>query len=135
MSTEEELKWMTKRYSWRYIPFRYQAMVATIVSALLYFNIFNLLFSPTLDSGFCGTLLRPGMDEDFLHDDAWVGWFWDSGVTLFGQNSDLSCPRTFVGLWWEFFGTFAGLAICGLVMRRAIRREEGIPSKGWNEWK
>ena len=110
-------------------------MVATVVSALLYFNLFNLLFSPTLDSGFCGTLLRPGMDEDFLHDDAWVGWFWDSGVTLFGQNSDLSCPRTFVGLWWEFFGTFAGLAICGLVMRRAIRREEGIPSKGWNEWK
>lgn len=124
MTTEEELKWMTKRYSWRYIPFRYQAMVATIVSGFLYYNLFDLVIAPKTDSGYCGSLLRPGFDDDFLHDDAWVGWIWDSGVTLFGQNSDLSCPRTFVGLWWEFIGTFVGLAICGLVLRRAIKREE-----------
>lgn len=133
MSTEEELKWMTKKYSWRYIPFRYQAIVASIVSAFLYYNVYDLLFSPVTDSGYCGSLLRPGFDEDFLHDDSWVGWFWDSGVTLFNQNSDLSCPRTFVGLWWEFFACFAALAVCGLVLRRAIRRDEGIASKnGWS---
>jgi hypothetical protein len=124
MSVEQELKWMNKRFSWRYIPLRYQALVATIVSGLLYFNLFNLLFSPILNSGYCGTLLRPGMDSDFLHDDPWVGWFWNSGVTLFEPNSDLTCSRTFVGLWWEFFGTFAGLAVCGGVLRRAIKRGE-----------
>jgi hypothetical protein len=54
-----------------------------------------------------------------------VGWIWDSGVSLFQLNEDLVCPRAMQGMWWEFFGSFAALAICGLVMRRAIRRGEG----------
>jgi len=44
MSTEEELKWMSKRYTWRFVPFIYQATVAIIVSDLLYYNLFGLLF-------------------------------------------------------------------------------------------
>ena len=85
MSTEEELKWMTKKYSWRYIPFRYQAMVAIIVSAFLYYNLFE--------------------------------WF------LNFIESFLNLSRT-QERWLEFFGSFAALAICGLVMRRAIKRDD-----------
>jgi hypothetical protein len=129
MSTEEELKWMTKRYSWRYIPFRYQAMVATIVSALLYFNIFNLLFVQQGDN--CGTFVRPQLDLDNKP----RGWIWDT-FSRGDYGSDVNCSDGFfTGLLWSVFFSFVGLAICGLVMRRAIRREEGIPSKGWNEWK
>lgn len=123
MTTEEELKWMTKKYSWRYIPFRYQAMVATIVSAFLYYNLFELFFNPVNASGACGTLLRPVFEGD---DESTVGWIWDSGVSLFQLNGDLVCPRVMQGMWWEFFGSFAALAICGVVLRRAIKREEGI---------
>jgi hypothetical protein len=35
MSTEEELKWMTKRYSWRYIPFRIRTAIASLMSVSL----------------------------------------------------------------------------------------------------
>ena len=119
MSTEEELKWMTKRYSWRYIPFRYQALVATIVSAFLYFNLFQILFQPTSSgsSGACGSLLRPVFDDEIT-----PSWFWNAGP--FAVNEDLGCPRHIYGLWWQLIATFAALAICGLVMRRAIKREE-----------
>ena len=119
MSKEEELKWMTNRYSWRYIPFRYQAMVATIVSALLYYNLFGLLFEMQITgSANAGTLLRPIMEDDS------VGWIWDSGVSFFSMNESLRAPRQMQIAWWEFFGTFAAIAICGLVMRRAIKRED-----------
>ena len=122
MSTEEELKWMTKRYSWRYIPFRYQAMVATIVSAFLYYNLFELLFNPVNSSsgGSCGTMLRPVMDAE---EPSTLGWFWDVGFSLFNRDRDLHCSRTMQAMGWEFIATFAALAICGLVMRRAIKRE------------
>jgi hypothetical protein len=124
MSTEEELKWMTKKYSWRYIPFRYQSLVATIVSAFLYYNLFELFFNPVNStSRACGTLLRPVLEPE---DEQVMGWIWNSGVSLFQQNDDLACPRTMQGMWWEFIGTFVALAICGLIMRRAIKREEGI---------
>ena len=120
MSAENELKWMTERYSWRYIPFRYQAMVATIVSAFLYYNLFELLFNPVQSgTGACGTLFRPVMDNE----DSTLGWFWDVGFSLFSMNDSLKCPRTMQAMGWEFFATFAALAICGLVMRRAIKRE------------
>lgn len=77
VSVEEELKWMTKRYSWRYIPFRYQAMVATIVSAFLYYNIFELFFNVVNGSTrACGTLLRPVIDGE--GDSSYLGWLWDS---------------------------------------------------------
>jgi hypothetical protein len=123
MSTEEELKWMTKRYSWRYIPFRYQAMVATIVSAFLYFNIFKIFFTPaTAGNQACGSLMRPILDNDDM------GSLFSSGISFFTLNDVYRCPRTIQGLWWELVGTFIGLAICGLVMRRAIKRDEATKS-------
>jgi hypothetical protein len=119
MSNDDELKWMTKRYSWRYIPDRYQAMVATIVSALLYYNLFSLFFHMQVAGmSNSGTLLRPIMDDNS------VGWIWDSGISLFTLNDALRSPRQMQSAWWEFFGTCAGLAICGLVMRRAIKRDQ-----------
>ncbi len=118
MSTEEELKWMTKRYSWRYIPFRYQAMVATIVSALLYFNIFNLLFVQQGDN--CGTFVRPQLDLT----DKPRGWIWDT-FSAGSYGSDVNCsPGFFQGIQWSVLFSFTGLAICGLVMRRVIKRED-----------
>ena len=126
MSTEEEVKWMTRKWSWKYIPDRYQAMVATIVSAFLYYNLFELFFNPRDgSSGACGTLLRPVIDAD---ESTTVGWIWDSGVTLFTRNDNLNCPRMMQGMWWEFYGSFAALAICGLVMRRAIKRDDAAKS-------
>ena len=117
MSTEEELKWMTKKYSWRYIPLRYQAMVATITSAFLYFNLFQILFQPTsTGSGACGSLLRP-----ILAGEDTPSWLWNTGP--FSVDMSLGCPRHIYGLWWQFLATFIALAICGLVMRRAIKRE------------
>jgi hypothetical protein len=114
---EDELKWMTKRFSWRYIPHRYQALSATIVSAMLYFNLWSLFFEMQITgSTNAGTLLRPIMEDDS------VGWFWDSGVNLFTLNESLRSPRQMQIAWWEFLGTCLGLAICGLVMRRAIKR-------------
>jgi hypothetical protein len=114
---EDELKWMTRRFTWIYIPHRYQALSATIVSALLYFNLWSLFFEMQLTgSTNAGTLLRPIMEDDS------IGWFWDSGVSLFTMNESLRSPRQMQIAWWEFLGTFLGLAICGLVLRRAIKR-------------
>jgi hypothetical protein len=97
-------------------------MVATFVSAFLYYNLFELFFNPVNSGpGACGTLLRPVLNDD----DSSVGWIWDSSVSLFQLDVNLNCARTMQGMWWEFFGSFAALAICGLVMRRAIRRGEG----------
>ena len=98
-------------------------MVATIVSAFLYYNVFELFFNPiNSSSGACGTLLRPVLDDE--DGNYKLGWIWDSGVSLFVFNDDLQCPRAMQGMWWEFFGSFAALAVCGLVMRRAIKRED-----------
>ena len=114
MSTEEELKWMTKRYTWRYIPFRYQAMVAAIVSAFLYYNLFNVIFMDR-STGDCGSWFRPKLDEEPYQ----LGWFW----------GDRKCSDAyFGGLFWEFMVTFAGIALCGLVLRRAIKREDAAKS-------
>lgn len=100
-------------------------MVATIVSAFLYYNLFELFFNPVNSGpGACGTLLRPVVENN----DNALGWIWDSGLNLFTLNDNLTCPRTIQGMWWEFFGTFAALAICGLVMRRAIKRDKSSES-------
>lgn len=141
MSNNEEVKWMTRRWTWKYIPDRYQAFVACIVSAFLYYNVFELFFNPVNSaSGACGTLLRPVLDGGDEQNN--MGWIWDSGVSLFRRNDDLVCPRAMQGMWWEFFGTFAAIAICGLVMRRAIRREATLgdaspppsdKSPGWKD--
>ena len=123
MSTEEELKWMTKRYSWRCIPFRYQAMVATIVSALLYFNAFQIIFSPFQESReTCGSLFRPTTNG--YSPATSMGNIFDSLSGMFSVNRLLDCPRTTQAKGMELFATFAALAICGLVMRRAIKRED-----------
>lgn len=121
MGKNEELRWMTKSFSWRYIPLRYQALVATIVSALLYFNLFQILFSPRDAGNFaCGTFLRPVRLS--LDNTDPVGWLWDSNP--FTLSETIRCPRTMQALWWEWFASFGGLAICGLVLRRAIKREQ-----------
>jgi hypothetical protein len=121
MSIEEELKWMTTRYSWRYIPVRYQAMVATIVSALLYFNVFNMLFVEQGDR--CGTFVRPQL-EGYENP---RGWIWDT-FARGDYDSAVNCSDGFyTGLLWSALFSFAGIAICGAVMRRAIKREGAEP--------
>jgi hypothetical protein len=113
---EDELKWMSPRKTWKYIPNRYQALTAQVVAAFLFYNVFEILFEPTNSaSGACGTMLRPVLDGQNT-----PGWLWNAGP--FGVNMDLGCPRYIYGIWWEFFGSFIGLAICGLVLRRAIKR-------------
>lgn len=110
-----EVKWFGKLGSWKYVPNRYQAFVASIVSAFLYLNVFHILFTPT-DAGnyACGSLLRPILDSD-SNDDP-VGWIWNI--------SDARCPRTMDGLFFEFFASFVALAVCGVVLRRSIKRAQ-----------
>jgi hypothetical protein len=99
-------------------------MVAIIVSAFLYYNLFELFFNPVSSGpGACGTMLRPVIDESGN-----LGWIWDSGISLFKMNGSLRCPRTIQGMGWEFFASCAGLAVCGLVLRRAIKRENAALS-------
>lgn len=147
MSDNEELKWLTKRFAWRYIPFRFQPLVASIVAGLLIFNIFGVYFSPT-DSGLreCGSLFRPVVTRSFSDseiarrtvDDIFagtntaeetpssvVGLPWDSLSAIFTLDDKNNCPKTMQVLWWEAFASFGGLALCGVVLRRAIKREQG----------
>ena len=112
---DDELKWMSPRKTVKYIPNRYQVLTAQIVAALLFFNIFQILFKPVYASGACGTLLRPVFDGQDT-----PSWLWKAGP--FGVNMELSCARHIYLSWWEFFGSFAGLAICGMVLRNAIKR-------------
>ena len=121
MSQNDEVKWMTTRGTWRYIPDRYQALVATVVSALLYFNAFEVVFSDR-SGGNCGSFLRPRLDSDR----SLRGWFTHSL-----SGNDTYCGRGyFSNLQWEFAFTFFGLAICGLVLRRVIRRESNPVTDG-----
>jgi hypothetical protein len=113
---EDELKWMTPRKTWKYIPNRYQALTAQIVAAFLFFNIFELLFKHVRYGNYdCGTLLRPVSDDQYT-----PIWFWNAGP--FSVNEDIGCPRHTYLSWWEFFASFIGLAICGFVLRKAIKR-------------
>lgn len=124
MSKNNELKWLTKKFAWRYIPDRYQPMVAVIVSGFLYYNVFEILFQPvSTSSGACGTLLRPVMEQT-----SELGWIWDAGISLWAMNDSLQCPRHFQGIGWEFVGSFVALAICGQVLRRAIKRDQAKPA-------
>jgi hypothetical protein len=112
---EDELKWMTPRKSWKYIPDRYQALTAQITAALLYFNLFDVLFrAKNSSSGACGSLFRPVLDGG----DYPIGWLWN----ILGDFDQATCPRLMNGLFQEFFFTVFGLALCGLVLRRAIKR-------------
>ena len=98
MSTEEELKWMTKKYSWRYIPLRYQAMVATIFSALVYFEAFKL----------AADLKKV------------------SGLLCDSENS--YCKYKLSDYITQLVACAIGLVIAGMVMRRAIKREDSEKS-------
>ena len=112
---EDELKWMSPRKTWKYIPNRYQALTAQIVAAFLYFNLFDLLFKQSDSAGYaCGSLVRPILEND----DNTVGWFWN----ILGDFEQSRCPRTMTGLYSELFFTFGAIAICGLVLRNAIKR-------------
>lgn len=93
MSNDEELKWMTKRYSWRYIPHRYQAMVATIFSAFVYFDAFKLVADFRKVSG------------------------------LICEPDSSYCKYSFSDYITQLVACAAGLAIAGFVLRRAIKRE------------
>ena len=92
-------------------------MVATIVSALLYFNIFNLLFMEQGDD--CGSYVRPQLDRyGGTH-----GWIWHTLSA--DEGSYVHCSAAFFnGIQDSVLFSFVGLAICGLVMRRAIKRED-----------
>jgi len=119
--TKDDTKWLGRFGMWKYVPNRYQAFVASIVSAFLYYNVFQILFSPT-DAGnyACGSLFRPILEDEFRDDP--VGWIWN--IVFFGDPTDARCPRTMEGLLFEFFASFAALLICGLVLRRSIKRAQ-----------
>lgn len=110
---EDELKWMTPRKAIRYIPNRYQALVAQIVAAFLFFNIFQVLFRQRPSTLTCGTLLRPVGDGKLL-------WLWNANP--WSENERLNCSTDIYLLWWEFLATLIGLMICGFVLRKAIKR-------------
>lgn len=112
---EDEVKWMGRFGTWKYIPNRYQAFVASVVSAFLYFNVFEILFQPYNEGGACGTLLRPVFKEEDT-----PLWIWDTGP--WSVDMSLGCPRYIYGIWWEFIASFLALAICGGVLRRSIKR-------------
>ena len=119
MSPTEETKWLTKRFAIRYIPHRYQAWVATIFSGLLLFRMWSIAFTPNVVGGdACGSFVRPVLDKE--DSDNPIGWVWN----IIGDFDKAQCPRTMNGLWWEFLFGFVGLAICGLVLRRAIKRHD-----------
>lgn len=135
MSQNNELKWLTKRRFVRYIPTRYQALVASITAALVYFNLFQILFTRQVngDGGTCGSFIRP-----LLHEKRGFGygWFWNAVDDVF---SDFSTPEKYEGIqthcshiwgtiWWQFLGSFVVLAICGVVLRRAIKRDSADAS-------
>ena len=110
---EDELKWMTPRKTWKYIPNRYQALVAQIVAALLYFNMYEVVFRDRSNSG-CGSYFKPRLNEDNNP----RGWIWNS----FSANETYCSSGYFNGILWEFICAVIGLAICGVVMRKAIKR-------------
>lgn len=115
---KDELKWLGRFGTWKYIPNRYQALVASIVSALLYYNIFEVLFKPQgSSSGACGSLFRPVFDD--VDKPLWI---WDTGP--WSVDMSLGCPRHIYGTWWELILSFAALAVCGSVLRRSIRRAQ-----------
>jgi hypothetical protein len=129
MATNDELKW-TRRGSWRFIPDRYQALVACLVAGLLYINIFDAFFGfRSGRDGSCGSFFRPVLTESDSYD---TGWFWHSTRDAFQNYSEALykgtlqtfCPGAWKGVWWEALASFVGLAICGVVLRRAIKREQ-----------
>lgn len=115
MTTQPQPKqgnaWFSKRGWIQYVPPRYQALVAQITAALLYFNILKTVFGvQDFNVGSCGSLFRPVVED---RDWGRPGWFWNIGSA--------QCDRMMSGRLWELLFTFVGLAICGVVLRRAER--------------
>ncbi len=135
MSDNTETKWMNRRGTWKYIPDRYQATVATIVSAFLYFNLFETLFGREQGrDGNCGSFFRPTLSESAQYAD---GWFWHSFQDAFSNYAEsfedgsiqTLCSGTWGTAWWEALATAGALAICGVVLRRAITREDATKTE------
>jgi hypothetical protein len=138
----DDLKWFTKRGTIRIIPSRYRAGVAVFVAALLFYNLFGVLFTPVNDDGACGSLARPANAriDRFGETEFGFGWPWDSlkalqePITAPDDVSDparyetyLSCPRFISGRIFEFVANFVALWICGWYLRRAMREDaEGV---------
>ena len=57
-----------------------------------------------------------------------MGNIFDSLSGMFSLNRLLECPRYTQAKGMELLATFAALAICGLVLRRAIKREDAANS-------
>jgi hypothetical protein len=138
----DDLKWFTKRGTIRIIPSRYRAWVAVFVAALLFYNLFGVLFTPINSEGACGSLARPAIEsiDRFGDTQFGLGWPWDS-LKAFQETtaapddvSDparyeiyLGCPRRINGLVFEFVANFVALWICGWYLRRAMREDaEGV---------
>jgi len=101
----------------RYIPNRNQALVVSIVSALLYYRMFGVLFTGNDGAqGACGSLIRPALAT---RDGVGIGWISD----IWSDVNNAQCPRTMMGLYNEFFFLSIALAFCRLVLRRAIKRD------------
>lgn len=129
MGTASKTKWIGRFGSWKYIPDRFQALVACIAAGLLYVNVFEKLFGyRTGRDGSCGSFVRPVLVESENFD---TGWFWHSfrdAVANYADASDANsletfCPGAWKGLWWELIFSFAALAICGFTLRRSVKRE------------
>ncbi len=116
----DEQQWPTGETR-RYVPFRYQAIVAPIVAGLLYFHLFQT-FTFQESSGLscnAGSLLRPVIDWDDGSVNAdviqKVGWSWNLGSA--------HCPEVISARLDDMFHSFIALAICVIVMRRTNKRE------------
>jgi hypothetical protein len=119
---ESDRRWFTKRGTIRFIPNRYRALVAAVAAALLFFNLFGVLFTPSNAGNYsCGSLAFPILSaaetSDTVEDP--VGWPWQA----FGSVESFRCPRTMTGLRWEFAFNFVALWVCGFYLRRAVQGE------------
>ena len=135
MNSTSETKWTGRFGSWKYIPDRFQSLVACIAAGLLYFNIFEKLFGyRTSRDGSCGSFVRPVLVESENFD---TGWIWHSfrdavanyAEAFYAESFLTFCPGAWKGMWWELIFSFAALAICGFVLRRSIKREEPTSEK------
>ena len=140
----DDLKWFTKRGTIRIIPSRYRAGVAVFVAALLFYNLFGVLFTPVNSEEECGSLARPAInrvDRSGRLASQGIGWPGDSLKALRepppppNSESDfryeieiyLDCPQFINARIFEFVANFVALWICGWYLRRAMREDaEGV---------
>jgi len=139
MTSDKETKWTGRFGSWKYIPDRFQALVACITAGFLYFNVFEKLFGFRSGDSSCGSFFRPILTES---DDYDTGWFWHSFRDAIANYADAfdagslltRCPGAWKGMWWELIPSFAALAVCGFVLRRSIKRDAGVKPAGGGDY-